>query len=326
MAHDSIVTLRGGAQISKFGVGTATFGGLYESMSDEDSHEVVQAAINLGVRYFDTAPHYGKGQSELRLGRLLAGYPRNSYVLSTKVGRLLVPKAKIDEIDEDFADSDPLVERLFDFSEEGIIKSFEESLIRLGLESVDIVFIHDPDDYADQAIKFGYPALERLRTMGLIKSIGVGMNQVDIPARFVRETDIDVVLIAGRYTLLDQSAGIDLLPLAEEKGVSVIAAGVLNSGILANPGPGAHYDYVPASAQMIDRALALKTIFEGHGSSLSQAAMQFPCRNLAISGILVGCRTAKEVSENVSNFDDLVPQSAWDEFDAFIASSSLKMK
>jgi D-threo-aldose 1-dehydrogenase len=324
MAHDSIVTLRGGAQISKLGVGTATFGGLYESMSDQDSHEVVQTAIDLGVRYFDTAPHYGKGQSERRLGKLLTEYPRNSYVLSTKVGRLLVPKAKMNEVDQDFADSDPLVERLFDFSEEGIIRSFQESLERLGLESVDIVFIHDPDDHADQAINIGYRAVERLRTMGLIKSIGVGMNQVEIPTRFVRETDIDVVLIAGRYTLLDQSAGVELLPLAEKKGVSIVAAGVLNSGILANPGPGAHYDYMPASEQMIERALTLKKIFEGHGSDLSQAAMQFPLRNSAVSGILVGCRTRKEVSENIAKFDDPVAQSAWDEFDAFISSAGKK--
>jgi D-threo-aldose 1-dehydrogenase len=320
MAHDSLMTVRGGVQISKFGLGTATFGGLFNSMSDEDSKAVVQTALDLGVRYFDTAPHYGKGASERRAGKLLSGYSRNSFVLSTKVGRLLVPQPKGD-IDPDFADADTSVERLFDFSAAGIERSFKESLDRLGLDSVEIVFIHDPDDHADEAIHVGYPALERLRSQGLIKSIGVGMNQVAVPLRFVQETDIDVVLIAGRYTLLDQSAGVELLPAAQKKGVSVIAAGALNSGVLANPVAGAHYDYAPASPQIIQRAQTLKSLFERYGSTLSQSAFQFPIRNPAVTGILVGCRSEKEVRENVASFNQTVPDAAWEEFDTFIAPS-----
>lgn len=308
--HSTQIQLRSGVSISRLGFGSAALGGLYSTVSDAEAEVVVRTVLNSGITYIDTAPHYGKGTSERRLGRYLDGVPRGSYVLSTKVGRLLVPS--VNGRDEYFANADQSVERIFDFSAEGVERSLEESLKRLNQDFVEIVFIHDPDDHADQAINEAYPALEKLRTQGLIKSIGVGMNQSAIPTRFVHETDIDVVLIAGRYTLLDQSAEIDLLPAARKKNVAVIAGGVFNSGILANPVPGTTYEYAPVSRAILDKAQAIKNLLAEFDVSLGQAAMQFPLQNSAVKGVLVGCRSGEEVRENVRHFNNPVPSEAWE--------------
>ena len=246
MAHNTKVEIAPGVEISTMGIGAATFGGLFTSMSDSDAVDVVKSAFAHGINYFDTAPHYGKGTSERRLGALLNAYPRNSYILSSKIGRLLVPTTQ--GADPDFADADPSVERKFDYSAQGVERSLKDSLERLGLDSIDIVFVHDPDNHADVAIKEAYPALAKMRDQGIVKAIGIGMNQIAIPTRFVKETDIDIVLLAGRYTLLDQSGAQDLLPAALAKGVSILAAGVYNSGILANPVKGATYDHAISSS------------------------------------------------------------------------------
>ncbi|MBI3429293.1 MAG: aldo/keto reductase [Actinobacteria bacterium] len=309
-AHSTQIQLRSGVFISRLGFGAAALGGLYSAVSEDEAEDVVRTALNSGITYIDTAPHYGKGTSERRLARALAGVPRNSYVLSTKVGRLLVPSAN--GHDEFFANSDPNVERVFDFSAQGLERSLEESLKRLNQDYVEIVLIHDPDDHADQAINEAYPALEKLREKGLIKSIGLGMNQSAIPTRFVNETDIDVVLIAGRYTLLDQSAEFDLFPAALKKNVAVIAAGVFNSGILANPVPGATYEYAPASTAVLEKAQAIRDVLVEFDVSIAQAAMQFPLQNPAVKGVLVGCRSGDEVRENVRHFDNPVPSEAWE--------------
>lgn len=316
MEHRQRIEIAPGVSISKMGVGTAPFGGLYTSMSDADAADVVRTALDNGINYFDTAPHYGKGTSERRLGSLLSTYPRSSYILSTKIGRILVPTQN--DADPDFADSASGVERVFDFSAQGVEKSFKDSLERLGTDSIDIVFIHDPDDHADWAITEAYPALEKMRDQGIIKAIGVGMNQSAIPTRFVNETGIDVVLIAGRYTLLDQSAADDLLPAALKRGVSIIAAGVYNSGILANPVAGAMYDYAPASPAIIERAQKIAAILQEQGVSLSRAALQYPLRHKAVKALLVGCRSAQEVQANFTALDDVVPSSAWAALDEYL--------
>ncbi len=316
MAHNTKVEIAPGVEISTMGIGAATFGGLFTSMSDSDAVDVVQSAFAHGINYFDTAPHYGKGSSERRLGALLKTYPRNSFVLSSKIGRLLVPTTH--GADPDFLDADPTVERLFDYSAQGVERSLKDSLERLGLDSIDIVFVHDPDNHADVAIKEAYPALAKMRDQGIVKAIGIGMNQSAIPTRFVKETDIDIVLLAGRYTLLDQSGAKDLLPAALAKGVSVLAAGVYNSGILANPVKGATYDYAPASDEIVARAKMISDFLQEQGVSLSRAALQYPLRHPAIKALLVGSRSAAEVDANVAAFNDVVPESVWDALDELL--------
>lgn len=320
MPHSRKVNLHNGVVISQLGLGTAPLGGLFTSVSESEGEATVSTALQSGISFLDTAPHYGKGIAEKRIGRYLSSVPRNQFVLSTKVGRLLVPTEKSD--DADFADADSHVERVFDFSADGVKRSLEESLERLGLDSVEIVFIHDPDDFADEAISKAYPALEKLRSEGVVKAIGVGMNQSAIPTRFVRETDIDVVLIAGRYTLLNQSAAVDLLPAALERGVDIIAAGVFNSGILANPVPGAHYDYAPASSEILNRALTLEKLLEEFGVTLEEAAIQFPLQHPAVKAVLVGCRTPQEVASNIAAFDKPIPQTAWSAIQSFLEQNT----
>jgi D-threo-aldose 1-dehydrogenase len=317
MAHNTKVEIAPGVEISTMGIGAATFGGLFTSMSDSDAVDVVKSAFVHGINYFDTAPHYGKGSSERRLGALLNAYPRNSYILSSKIGRLLVPTTQ--GADPDFLDADPTVERLFDFSAQGVERSLKDSLERLGLDSIDIVFVHDPDNHADVAIKEAYPALAKMRDQGIVKAIGIGMNQSAIPTRFVKETDIDIVLLAGRYTLLDQSGAQDLLPAALAKGVSVLAAGVFNSGILANPVKGATYDYAPASDEIVARAKMISDFLREQGVSLSSAALQYPLRHPAVKALLVGSRSSAEVDANVAAFNDVVPDSVWVALDELLA-------
>jgi D-threo-aldose 1-dehydrogenase len=290
---------------------------LFTSMPDSDAVDVVKSAFAHGINYFDTAPHYGKGTSERRLGALLNAYPRNSYILSSKIGRLLVPTTQ--GADPDFLDADPTVERLFDYSAEGVERSLKDSLERLGLDSIDIVFVHDPDNHADVAIKEAYPALAKMRDQGIIKAIGIGMNQSAIPTRFVKETDIDTVILAGRYTLLDQSGAQDLLPAALAKGVTVIAAGVYNSGILANPVKGATYDYAPASDEILARAKMISDFLREQGVSLSSAALQYPLRHPVVKALLVGSRSSTEVDANVAAFNEVVPDSVWDALDELLA-------
>jgi D-threo-aldose 1-dehydrogenase len=311
MKHGDRVKLRTGLEISRMALGTAAFGGLYASVTDEQCQETLSAAIDEDINYLDTAPHYGKGRSEMRIAQALKSIDRSSLVISTKVGRLLVPSST----DEDtfFLDADNSVERQFDFSASGVRKSFEDSLMRLGTDYIDILFIHDPDAHADDAVLKAYPELEKMRSEGLIKAIGIGMNQCEIPSRFICETDIDMVLIAGRYSLLDQSAENELLPLALERGVDVIAAGVFNSGILANPVKGATYDYMPASEELIARAQHIREILDGHQISLAGAAMHFPLQHPAVKAVLVGCRTAGEVAKNVEEFDKAIPNKVWED-------------
>lgn len=311
MKHSDKVTLRTGIEISRLSLGTAAFGGLYTSVSEADCSDTILTALDQGINFIDTAPHYGKGVSERRIGRALADRDRSTFVISTKIGRLLLPSES--DIDEYFMDADNTVERKFDFSASGVRQSLEASLERLGIDSFDILFIHDPDENADVAILEAYPELDRMRSEGIIKAIGVGMNQCEIPTRIMRETDIDMVLIAGRYSLLDQQALNELLPTALERNVDVIAAGVFNSGILANPVKGATYDYMPASDELLAKAVRIREVLDGHQISLVSAALQFPLRHPAVKSVLAGCRSGAEVTTNIQAFNSSIENKVWDD-------------
>lgn len=316
MAHNDRVQLRTGLEISQMGLGTATFGGLYTSMSQEQCDAAINCARDNGITYIDTAPHYGKGVAERRLAHSLKGRARSSFEISSKIGRLLVPTEK--EIDPDFLDTDTTLTRIFDFSEGGVEKSFRSSLERMELESIDILFIHDPDNNADAAIRESFPALLKMRDKGIINAIGVGMNQSATPARMIKETDIDVVLIAGRYSLLDQRALADLLPAALERGVDIIAAGVLNSGILANPVKGATFDYAPASDEILAKAQRIKAVLDKEDIPLTAAALQFPLRHPAVKCVLIGCRSTDEILNNAQNLDMDLPEDIWQKIAAVL--------
>lgn len=297
---------------SRYGFGGAPIGNLYEAVDDEQAHATIEAAWAHGVRLFDTAPHYGLGLSERRLGSVLAG--RSGYLLSTKVGRLLRPAAGGGRDEQGF-DVPAEYERVWDFSRDGVRASLEESLTRLGLPRVDVALIHDPDDHVEQALEQACPALAELRDQGVVQAIGVGMNQWQVPLRFVRETGIDVVMLAGRYTLLDQS-GLPLLDACLERGVRVLAAGVFNSGLLATPRPSGTFDYRPAPAPVVERARRIAAVCERHGVSLPQAAMAFPLRHPAVASIVLGARAPEEVRANAALWRQPVPDELWRELEA----------
>ena len=272
----------------RLGLGTAPLAGLYEPVDDAPRGVVVDRALELGIRYFDTAPYYGSGLAERRLGTALRAVPRDRVVVSTKVGRLLRPGAS------------GWTGAYFDFSLDATLRSLDESLGRLGLDRVDIALVHDPDDHYEEALAGALPALARLREEGVVRAIGAGMNQAEMLSRFVRETDIDCVLVAGRWTVLDRSAGEELLPLCEERGVAVIAGGDT-------------FDYERAPNGVVARVEQLRETSARHGVSLPAAAVQFPLRHAAVVSVLVGCRTAEEVAEDVHLAGLELPPALWSE-------------
>ena len=299
------------------GLGAAQLGNLFQETSDEEAAATVDAAWTAGIRYYDTAPHYGLGLSERRLGAGLRDKP--GAIISTKVGRLIVPSpATADRLDEDVFVVPADRRRVWDFSADGVRRSLEASLERLGTDRVDIVYLHDPDNHWEQASTSGVSALIELREQGIVRAVGVGMNQSAMPARFVREHDVDVVLLAGRYTLLDQSGLDDLLPLAVERGVAIVAGGVYNSGLLSEPRPGAGamYDYAPAPPDLIERARRLADVCSGHGVDLPTAAINFPRRHPAVVSVVVGAYTAEQVRVNAERFATPVPDDLWAELES----------
>lgn len=304
---------RGGLSVSRLGVGTAPLGGLFSSVPDDDVDDLISSALDEGLTYFDTAPFYGSGSSERRIGKGLRKVPRSSFTISTKVGRILVPGAS-DEPTE-YYDLDPFTP-VFDYTASGIRRSFESSLERLGLDSIDILYIHDPDDHLDQAISEAYPELDKMRGEGLVASIGVGTNIAEIGTRFVRETDIDVALVAGRYTLLDQIGLAEFLPEAHRRNVSVLGAGVFNSGVLVNPVPGATYNYAPASEDILKKARAIHEAIRPFGVSVATAGLQFPLRHPAVKAVLTGVRNTAELRSNIADFDTEVPVELWEALEA----------
>ncbi|WP_340374403.1 aldo/keto reductase [Streptomyces sp. SS7] len=304
---------RSPVQVTGLALGTAPLANLYTEVSEEQAHDTVAAAWRHGVRYFDTAPHYGLGLAERRLGAALREHPRSAYTVSTKVGRLLEPSAAGgDDLADGFA-VPATHRRVWDFSADGVRRSLDASLERLGLDRVDVVYLHDPDDHAEQAFREGYPALERLRSEGVVGAIGAGMNQTGMLTRFVRETDVDVVLCAGRHTLLDQRAAAALLPAALERGVSVVIGGAFNSGLLADPRPSATYDYAPAPPEVLDRALRMNAVAGRHGITLRAAALAFCAAHPAVASVLVGARSAAEAEDCAEQFAAPVPEAFWQE-------------
>ncbi|WP_127502831.1 aldo/keto reductase [Actinoplanes solisilvae] len=262
----------------------------------------VLAAAEAGITRVDTSPWYGRGAAERRLGQALGQLPPGTLTISTKVGYVVS--------DDDWS------RREQDFSADATLRSLESSLSRLGVAEVDTVLIHDPEDHMREALVGAYPALHRLRAEGVVRAIGVGMNQTAGPARFVRETDLDVVLVAGRYTLLDRSAGDELLPLCLERGVEVLAGGVFNTGVLANPEPGATYDYAPAPAEIVARAQALQFLCTAYGVPLAAAALRFPARHPAVAAVLLGPAGRAQLAENLRDWDYPIPGELWAELDA----------
>jgi D-threo-aldose 1-dehydrogenase len=303
---------RSGLTVTELALGSAAIGNLYTEVDDDTAAATVDAAWHGGIRLFDVAPHYGLGLAERRLGAALAARPRDEYVISTKVGRLLVPVAGPAGRDAEGFAVPAAYERRFDYSADGVRASIEASLARLGLDRIDIALIHDPDDHEEQAFAEAYPALERLRGEGVVRAIGAGMNQAGMLTRFITDTDIDVVLLAGRYTLLDQRAAPTLLPAAQQRGVSVLAGGVFNSGLLARPGPGARFDYRTAPPALIERARAIEATCARYGVPLRAAAARFPLRHPAVAAVLIGARTPQEITEAVALRRVAIPDALWD--------------
>jgi D-threo-aldose 1-dehydrogenase len=303
--------------VTELSFGGAAIGNLFSEVSEDDARAAVDEAWAGGIRAFDTAPHYGLGLSERRLGAALRERPRDQYVISTKVGRLLEagpppgPGGHAPPDAEGFAVSGDVVRR-FDFSADGVRRSLAASLERLGLDRVDIALIHDPDDHGEQAFREAYPALERLRAEGVVRAIGAGMNQSRMLTRFVRDTDVDVVLVAGRYTLLDRSAADDLLPAAADRGVSVIAGGVFNSGVLARPSAGATYEYTAAPDSLISRARALESACAAFGVPLRAAAARYPLTCPAVASVLIGARSAAEIADAIRLRALDIPDRLWE--------------
>jgi D-threo-aldose 1-dehydrogenase len=298
--------------VTELSLGGSAIGNLFTEVDDQAAAAAIDAAWDGGIRTFDTAPHYGLGLSERRLGDALRQRRRPEYVISTKVGRLLQPAQPPYGPDaEGFAVPAAQV-RVFDFSADGVRRSLEASLRRLGLDRIDVALIHDPDDHGEQALREAYPALERLRAEGSVRAIGVGMNQAEMLTRFVADTDIDVVLIAGRFTLLDQSAADTLLPAALERGIAVIVGGVFNSGLLAAPAAGARFDYQVAPAALLTRARKLEALCAEFGVPLRAAAARFPLRHPAVASVLIGARSAAEVTDAIRLRDADIPAALWD--------------
>jgi D-threo-aldose 1-dehydrogenase len=299
-------------EVTRLGFGGGPLGGLYAPLDEETAAAALDAAWDCGIRYFDTSPHYGIGVSERRMGRLLTGKPRSEYTLSTKVGRILVPQDAAGRLDEAFH-VPATHRRVWDFSRDGIVRSVEDSLSRMGTGRFDMLVLHDAEEHFEAALRDGYPALAELRSQGVVGAIGAGMYDTKLLTRLVREADVDVVMLANRYTLLNHSALDDLLPACAERGVSVLAAAVFNSGMLATPRPpaDARYDYQPAAPELLRRANRIADLCEAHGATLPQAAMAFPLLHPVVAGIVTGMRTAAEVRANVAAFRADLPAALW---------------
>lgn len=284
-----------GVTVSELGLGTAQLGDLFVPLDDDDADAIVDQAWMTGIRYFDTAPLYGVGLAETRLGRALRGRPRGEYSVSTKVGRLL-----------DTADGPTWH---WDLTPDGIRRSVDESLARLGLDRLDIAYIHDPQlGGLAEAIDSAYPVLAQLRSEGVLGAIGVGSGDVDALTAFVRRTDLDVVMVAGRYTLLEQPARSHLLPECRRRGVSVVNVGVFNSGVLAEEAPSdaSHYEYGDVPTELLDRARHLAAIASSFGTSLPQAALKYATRHAAIVSVVVGAESAQQLRRNSELFSQAV--------------------
>jgi D-threo-aldose 1-dehydrogenase len=285
--------------------GGGPIGGLYEPVSDAQAEATLSAAWQAGIRTFDTAPHYGVGLSERRIGDFLAGRPREQFVLSTKVGRRLVPADGPTEGADGFYGT-PALSRVRDYSGDGVLRSVEDSLTRLRVDRLDIALIHDADEFLQEALDEAYPALARLRDQGMVGAIGAGMNDATALAWLVERTDFDCVLSAGRYTLLDQAAAESLFPLCQSRGIAVLAGGVFNSGILAG---GDHYDYGPPPPDVVARVARIREVCDRYQVPLPAAALQFTLRHPAVFAAVIGARTAEEIGADAGYLSQDIPSA-----------------
>jgi len=309
-ATDKVEIGTTGLHVTRLGLGGVALSGAppstdpQQTTSAAEAMALIQRSLALGLNYLDTAPLYGVGNSERRYGQVLRGLARHSYVLSTKVGRVLRP-------------SEPGGTQMtwaFDFSQQGVRESFAASLDRLGLERIDILYVHDPDDYYEQALTQAFPVLLDLRVQGRVSAIGAGMNQWEMELRFAREGHCDCFLLAGRYTLLDQTALPEFLPYCVEHHISVVAGGPYNSGILAvGPREGATFNYRAASAEMLDKARRINAVCERYQVPLKAAALQFILAHPAIASVIPGARSVAEVEENVRMVEFPIPADLWAE-------------
>jgi D-threo-aldose 1-dehydrogenase len=303
-----------GLEVTQFGLGTAPLGGLFAPVSDTEAEATIVRAWSLGVRYFDTAPLYGFGLAEQRLGRFLRTRPRDEYVVSTKVGRLLRASERSSEDDHYKGTSN--LRPQFDYSYDGVMRSVDESLARLGLDRIDILLVHDPDDHYDAAVSGAFRALQKLRDDGSVRAIGAGMNQSEMLTRFAQTVPVDCFLLAGRYTLLDQGALDALFPICLARNIGILLGGIYNSGILADPDGTAKFNYEDADAALVARARELDALCKQHGTSLKAAAIQFVLAHPAVTVALQGARSAVEAADNVAMANTHVPPAFWQELRA----------
>ncbi|MEP0521875.1 MAG: aldo/keto reductase [Hyphomicrobiales bacterium] len=304
---------------SRFAFGGSALAGLYEPVTDEQCHAVLDAVWNAGIREFDTAPHYGNGASERRLGDYLRS--RDGWTLTTKVGRLL-SQLRHDDVAEGFASGLPFSQR-FDYSHDGVLRSVEDSFQRLGLNRIDALYAHDIGDrgngtnaehHINAFLNGGAEALSRLKAEGVVSEIGLGVNSVETCLSLIGRIEIDRILIAGRLTPLDPSAAEELVPLCAEQGIRLIVGGVFNSGILATgPGPNARYDYLPASDEIQRRSMKIKQICDVHGVPLAAMALQFPLRFGSVDKVLIGTSKASSLARNLAQAVMPLPDTIWDE-------------
>jgi D-threo-aldose 1-dehydrogenase len=293
-----------GVRVTALGLGTAQLGDLYQAVTQDRATAIVDAAWDAGIRYFDTAPHYGLGLAERRLGLALRSRPRAHYVLSSKVGRLLRPGGGGE------------LTRHWDFTESGIRRSVEESLERLGLDRLDVALLHDPQERLVEALRTGLPALVRLREEGVVDAIGVGTGDLAALAAFATRGELDTIMIAGRYTLLEQPALAEVIPAARAAGVSVLNAGVFNSGMLAQerPAPDARYEYRAAPGPLLARARRLADLAAGAGTTLPRAALAYAARDPLVASVVVGADSAEQIRANARMAQDPRPlDGLWDE-------------
>lgn len=312
--HNQKVKLkRSDLEVTRLSLGTAPLGGLFKAVTDADGDELLNTALDVGINYFDTAPQYGHGVAEIRLGKALRG-AKVPFVVETKVGRVLRHDPNAETFPW-FPDAPRDLVPVFDYSPDGIRRAFDESLERMGLDHLDIVLMHDAEEHVKEAIENAFPVLAEYRSQGLIKAVGIGINHAEQALQIMKGTDLDIALIAGRYTLLDQISHRELFPYARAHNIDISMGGVLNSGVLANPVAGATYNYLPASDDIIARAAKIGEFLKARNIPLLAAALQFPLRHPAVTSVLTGPRTAAELLENVDAFNLELPADIWAELE-----------
>ncbi len=315
-------------EVTEISFGAAALGGLYRACPRDQAMETLQAAWDSGIRYFDVAPWYGLGLAERHVGDFLRDKPDGSYVLSTKVGRLLrpVPTGTV----PDYSYVDPLsFDADYDYSYDGIMRSVDFSYARLGLNHMDILYVHDigaythgraaNERYLAQLLGSGLKALEQLKSSGAISAYGLGVNEIPVCLDVMRAAPIDCILLAGRYTLLDRSAVSELMPLCRETQTSLIIGGVFNSGILATgPVAGSNFDYMPATEEVLAKVSAMQAIAEKNGLPLAAPALQFPLRDPLVASVLIGTGKASSLDRNMENFAQVVPENVYPQFEPYV--------